>query len=303
MLYVSTRNRTDAFTAYRAIHQEQASDGGVLVPFHMQALEHEALRTLLTQPFGQIVARVLNYFFPLQLTGWDVEFCIGRFPVKLKMMDNRVILGETWHNAQSTYRYLEQNLYARISATHGKTATFWASNVIRTAVLFGLFGELASAHIYSADVSVAADDLSMLLAVWYAKRMGLGIGTILCGCDENSVAWDLLNRGEFHTNALKNNDREACGVEQVIYELFGANEAKRYLHAYAERGIYEVDHEIFQASNHEIYVAVVGKTRTEFIAKQNQLDLVGAKSYGALQDYRAHKGENRPTLLFTEKKY
>ena len=39
MLYVSTRNRMDTYTAYRALHEKNAPDGGKFVPFQLVAFD------------------------------------------------------------------------------------------------------------------------------------------------------------------------------------------------------------------------------------------------------------------------
>ena len=94
MLYVSTRNKMDSYTAYRTLHEEYAPDGGQFVPFRIPSFTNEEREALQEKSFSQIVADILNLFFAARLTGWDVECCIGRNPVRLERMNHRLIVAE-----------------------------------------------------------------------------------------------------------------------------------------------------------------------------------------------------------------
>ena len=53
MLYVTTREDRDAYTAYRALHESRSADGGLFLPFRMQTFPEEELDALLRKPFHQ----------------------------------------------------------------------------------------------------------------------------------------------------------------------------------------------------------------------------------------------------------
>ena len=59
MLYVTTRNEHDAYTAHRAIHSLKGTDGGDFLPFRMPALTQEEIAALKDISFGQCVADML----------------------------------------------------------------------------------------------------------------------------------------------------------------------------------------------------------------------------------------------------
>ena len=98
MLYVTTRNNRDAFTAQRALTENRGPDGGLYLPFREPSFSPEELTELLEQPFNQCVAQVLNLLFRKGLTAWDVDFAAGKNPVRLKELGQRIFVAEAWHN-------------------------------------------------------------------------------------------------------------------------------------------------------------------------------------------------------------
>lgn len=313
MLYVSTRNRADAYTAYRALHENLAPDGGRFVPFQLTAFSNEEIEGLKEKSFGETVAYILNLFFSARLNSWDVDFCIGRNPLKLVSLGRRTIVGEIWRNPDSAYAYIEKSLYHKMSGAMAKP-TDWARIAIRIAVLFGLYGELASLGIDSFDIALAARDFSMPMAAWYAGQMGLPVGTIICSCNENGAPWDLIHKGEFNTGAtvIKTDFPELdvahpAGLERLIFAVLGESGVANYLDISAKNGIYHLeDTDAQSVLNQKLYTCVVGAQRIDSVIRSvyrtNAYAMAPytAFAYGALQDYRAGTGENRTTLLLAE---
>ena len=46
MLYVTTRNNNDAFTAARAMNLDRAGDGGLFIPFHLNQFSRHDVAAL-----------------------------------------------------------------------------------------------------------------------------------------------------------------------------------------------------------------------------------------------------------------
>ena len=103
MLYVTTRNNRDAYTAQRVLRKNRGPDGGLYVPFREPVFSREEIDALKEKSFHQCVAEVLNRLFNTKLTRWDVEFCVGRYPVRLVNLPQRIIAGECWHNPEWTF--------------------------------------------------------------------------------------------------------------------------------------------------------------------------------------------------------
>ena len=94
MLYVTTRNNRDAYTAQRVLRENRGPDGGLYVPFREPVFSREEIDALKEKSFHQCVAEVLNRLFNTKLIRWDVEFCVGRYPVRLVNLPQRIIAGE-----------------------------------------------------------------------------------------------------------------------------------------------------------------------------------------------------------------
>ena len=193
MLYVTTRNKNDAHTAHKTLTSDRGADGGFFVPFQMPVLSEDEIDALKDKTFGQCVADILNLFFSARLDGWDVDFAIGRYPIKLVPMSHRIVVAETWNNPDWDFARMVRNLSSRIRGAEDKQGvpSNWAWIAIRVATLFGLFGELFRQGMFDSgkaiDVAVPTGDFSAPIAVWYAKEMGLPIGNIICGCK----LWDM----------------------------------------------------------------------------------------------------------------
>lgn len=307
MLYVTTRGDKDAFTAARTLTSDVAADGGLYVPFRLPEFTKEELEAIAAQSFGQTVAQILNVFFSARLTGWDVDFAVGRNPVKLASMNHRIVFAELWHNPDSDYFYMVNKLYQLLcqSLASTESPTEWVRMAVRISVLFGIFGELKRRNPAGGDrivdLAVAAEDLSLPMASWYARKMGLPIGTIVCGCDMNSALWDLVRRGEYSTNAIS--PEADIGVERLIQASLGFAETRKFRQCSASSRAYQVDEEQLPDFANGLFVAVVGKTRKNAITasvyntSRCMLTEDAALAYGALQDYRASVTEGRPCLL------
>ncbi|MBQ6839611.1 MAG: hypothetical protein IJO45_02845 [Oscillospiraceae bacterium] len=305
MLYITTRNPADSFTAHRVLHENRASDGGSFVPMQIPVFSEENLCALKELPFGDVVAQVLNLFFDKKLSGWDIGFSVGRTPVKITTMSHRLVIAQLWHNHGGDYSYLENSIYSKLSGATEKTIPEWPRIAIRIAVLFGVFSELGKHNIDSFDIAVPTDDFLLPVAAWYAKRMGLPMELIICGCSESSGVWDLIHRGEFSTAGF--DTENLCGVERLIFDAFGREEALRYLGVSQRRGVYKLTQEQQAVLNQRLFGSVISEKRLASIVKSvfrtNDfiLDLHTAASYGALQDYRARTGESRATLILADR--
>ena len=82
MLYVTTRNKHDAYTAHRTLLADRAPDGGLYLPFRLVTLDHQQVLALANKTFGQCVAEILNRFFACQLTGWMWSFALADTPLR-----------------------------------------------------------------------------------------------------------------------------------------------------------------------------------------------------------------------------
>lgn len=309
MLYISTRDRNDAFTAARTLNIDCAPDGGLFVPFRLPVLTKDEILEMKGQSFGQNMAQILNLFFSARLTGWDVDFAIGRNPVKKIEMSHRIVVAELWHNPGASYDYIVNKLYERICLTiQGRKPTEWFRVAVRIAVLFGIFADLINKGTVSsskpADIAVAADDLTLAMACLYARKMGLPVGVIICGCNCNSGLWDLIRRGEYNPFGVPENN--VLANERLIQAAFGCEEAFSYAQICKKGRIFSLNEQALADLSKGMFAAVVGNTRIASVVASVQrsgkfcLTDTDAIAYGALQDYRASITEGRVSIILAD---
>lgn len=309
MLYVTTRDRSDAFTAHKALAADCASDGGLYIPYILPALDLQEIYAMKDQSFGENVAHILNIFFSGRLTGWDVDFCCGKNPVKTATVGRKIIVAELWRNPGSDYSHFVKNIFSRLYEGNDNKPTNWARVAIRIAVCFATFAELVKEGQIQEDtpidIAVPVSDMTDSMAAFYARKMGLPIANIVMCCDDNSGIWDLLNRGEIGTAPLDSSRK--LGLERLIEAICGNREVEKYIKACDKHGLYIIPDEHAGSFSNGLFAAVIGKERLgsviNSVYRNNNyfMDPVTAVCFGGLQDYRAKVGESRTTLMFADK--
>lgn len=319
MLYVTTRSNQDAFTAHRVLHQNRAPDGGFYVPFRAPQFSEEEILGLQELSFSQCVAKILNRLFHAHLTFRDIELAVGRYPVRLKRLNQKLIVGEFWHNLDNqlscTIRNLSQQLKQNMDDSDPGE---WTEIAIRIAVLFGVFGELMRSGIVDADhpldIAVVTGDFTAPISIWYARKWGLPVGNIICCCNENGNLWDFICRGQLRTDvvAKKTTTPDAdisvpASLERLIYAIGGAEEVARYLYCVRSGSSYYIEDRVLQNLRKGIYVTVNSEKRIlstipAVLATHNYLlSPYAAMSYAGLQDYRSRTGESKVAMILSEK--
>lgn len=308
MLYVTTRDNKDAFTAHRVLTTDTAADGGLYVPFRLPVYAEDEITQLAEKSFGQIVAEVLNQFYACRLSGWDVELSIGKNTCKMTAMNHRIAVAELWRNPTGKFSYLVDSLYTRIYGVQEQKPTTWFIVSVRIAVLFGLYAMLVGQNLISlgqaVDIAVPVEDFSSPAAALYARKMGLPVGTIVCTGDENSAVWDLLHRGTFITGGVDTS--LLLGIERLIFTTLGIAEADKYRAAVEKGRVYSVSEEMLPILSEGFFCAVAGANRSSntinsvFRSNNYIMDPGAAVCYGGLQDYRARTGESCITLIMSE---
>ena len=313
MLYVTTRNNRDAYTAQRALRENRGPDGGLYLPFRAPALSPEELDALLELPFNRCVAEVLNLLFRTRLTGWDVDFSVGRYPVRLQTLRNRIVLAEAWHNPDWKFDTLVKNMVSYLCKEDTPEPGSWAGIAVRIAVLFGIFGELKRGGLEGCvDIASVAGDFSTPISAWYARQWGLPVGNIICCCNENNGLWDLICHGQLRTDAVSvatavpEADRALPEeLERLVHGCGGTAEAERYVDACRTGGTYCPGDAVLSAMRRGLYVSVISSQRAERTIPNAWkthgclLSPGTALAYAGLLDYRAKTGQTGTCLIFS----
>ncbi len=317
MLYATTRNNSDPVTAHRALTEYNAPDGGLYRPYRLPELSEQEIAALKDKTFGKAAADILNLFFGCKLDGWDVEFAIGRYPIRCVPMSHRIVIAETWHNLDWDFSRMAQCLVNLAAGEEIGQPGDWAITAVRIAALFGIVSDLLHSGTLQpgekADISVASRDFSALMAAWYARKMGLPIASIVVCCNENSAPWDLIYKGQLRTGtqavATATPDCDHTlprSMERFIHECGGEAEVARYLDICKRGEVYIPSEDVYPVMRKDTHASVVGSKRVlsaiPNLYKTNSYlpGLYTALAYSGMLDYRARTGASRMAIVLSE---
>ena len=103
------------------------------------------------------------------------------------------------------------------------------------------------------NVVVPTGNFGNILAAYYAKKMGLPIGKLICASNANNVLTDFLRTGvydrnrQFYTTISPSMDiLISSNLERLIYDLSGCDSVrvKAWMESLSETGRYEVDEDV-----------------------------------------------------------
>jgi threonine synthase len=310
LLYITTRDNKDAFTAHHALTENRANDGGGYIPFQMPHFTQAELIMLMNKTFSEVIAEILNLFFTSRLTGWDVECCIGRNIFKISTIHHKITIAELWHTPQENYNYIVEKLYSKICPDNASGVSEWFCIAVRIAILFGLFVEMQKQDCISTsepfDICIAVDDFDALMAAFYARGIGLPVDKIICAELENSCLWDLIQRGTFNT--WTGNDKICAGIERLLQATLGFNAVGSFRKKCEQKQAFLLDEAQLCIIRDAFFCSVVGESRISNIvssvyrSNNYMIDPQTALCHGGLQDFRAKTGNSRTTLLLANKK-
>lgn len=319
MLYLSTRSKADVYTAYSTLQNDFAPDGGQFVPYHFPEAGKDLIADLKNLSYGQTVAKIINLFFANSPEGIAVDFLAQRNPLKFISLNRQMLVAETWHNLKSDFSSTVSLLYKAIYPNPRPTenATFWVNIAVRVAVLFGIYGSMLKDGYLKGqdcfDISVNAGDFTVPMACWYAKKMGLPVGTILCTGNEHSQLWDFVKHGQIaggtssdKTDYPLMDHPIPAGLESLLHQTLGIDEALRFTDRVSMKKSYKIP-ETESNPMESFYASIVSTDRVEAVIRSiyrtegYYMDPYTAFSCAGLQDMRAKTGESGFTLLISEK--
>jgi len=305
VLYITTRIKFDAFTPIHTQEKDRGPEGGLYLPYRMPKWTAEEIAAWKDMTVGQTIASVLNRFFRKKLTSWDVEFCIGRYPIKMVNMGQKIMIAQCWRSLDGSYAKMEQGLASLLMNTPAETVavTSWVRIAVRIAMLAAIYGELQRQGLAEAlDISAPDGDFTQIMALCYAKRMGFPVGKIICSCHTNRNVWDLLKSGQLRT---------APGVlaelERYIFDRLGKVETQRYVSCVEEGKMYIIDPAQQQQLQDGIFCSVVSQERmlaaipNVYTTHSYVLEPDSAVAYSGILDYRAQFGESRTALVLEDR--
>ena len=298
MLYVTTRNDQEVYTAQHVLTQEW-NDSSLYLPFRFPKLSDD-LNKLREASFNQRIASLLNMFFSTKLSGWDIDFTVGRYPVRLADLSHRIILAEFWHNLQWKYDYLEKRL-AELLPCERTESDSWTQIAIRMAILGSAILERNESKSDKVDIAAASGDFSLSISAWYLRKMGFPIGNVICCCADNNQLWELSCLGQ-----MKTDWDLPVNLERLVHDCGGQREAAQYASVCETGGIYSASEETLRNLRSGLYVSVVSGDRQKtiipnvFRTYDYILSSESALTYSGLMDYRTKTGITRPVLVVSD---
>lgn len=267
---------------------------------------------MLQQPFGQCVADILNLLFNTKLTGWDVDFCVGRHPVRLESLQHRILIAECWHTPGYRFERILKALSSRLCGD-ASIPSGWMEIGIRAAMLFGAFSDLRHSGIMEADISCVSGDFTLPISAWYARRWGLPVGNIIICCNENNSVWDLFCHGQMRTDLISIPTILPSAdvtipehLERLIYECGGISETQRYLDVCRRGRSYCPADWVLTKLRQGMYVSVVSSQRiistipSAYRTYGRLMSTGTALAYAGLLDHRAKNGPAGYAVVWSE---
>ena len=151
-----------------------------------------------------------------------------------------------------------------------------------------------------------------ILAAYYAKRMGLPVGKLICASNRNHILTDFFRTGiydrnrPFHTTTSPSMDiLVSSNLERLLFDLSGKNDAeiRMYMESLAKEGRYQVSEKILTALQEQYWGGFCDETGTaDTIAKYNRhyqylMDPHTAVAANVLEQYRAATGDQTQTVI------
>ena len=162
------------------------------------------------------------------------------------------------------------------------------------------------------NVCVPTGNFGNILAAYYAQRMGVPIGKLICASNSNNVLTDFLKTGVYDRNRSFYNTMSpsmdiliSSNLERMLFELSGNNddEVAGYMKALSESGRYEVSDGIKEKLQKFFYAGFCDDAQTQKVIgrvwkeKKYLLDPHTAVAYDVLEQYRGKTGDETPALV------
>ena len=150
-----------------------------------------------------------------------------------------------------------------------------------------------------------------ILAGWYAKRMGLPAGRLICASNANNVLTDFIHTGvydrrrEFRVTASPSMDiLVSSNLERLLRHLSGsADETAGYMRELKDTGRYRASDAVRAAAARDFAAYWCGDADAKaaigalWLDKRYLMDTHTAVAYRALCDHRAETGDKRPAVV------
>lgn len=171
-------------------------------------------------------------------------------------------------------------------------------------------GEIAKGECI--NFAVPTGNFGNILAAYYAKRMGLPIGRLICASNKNNILTDFFNKGQyslkrefFKTMSPSMDILISSNLERLLFEITGrdAGEVRKMMTALKQQSAYEISGAAKQALEDDFYADWCGEAETmasiksTFEQKGYLLDTHTAVAADVLGKYKRQTGDKTKTVI------
>ena len=162
------------------------------------------------------------------------------------------------------------------------------------------------------NVVVPTGNFGNILAAYYAKKMGLPIGKLICASNSNNVLTDFIRTGvydrnrKFYTTISPSMDiLISSNLERLIYDLSGCDSArvKGWMDSLAATGRYEVDEDVKAKISELFWAGCCDDACTQdtikdvFVNEEYLSDTHTAVALNVYEQYASAFGRGVPTII------
>lgn len=162
------------------------------------------------------------------------------------------------------------------------------------------------------NVVVPTGNFGNILAAYYAKKMGIPIGKLICASNANNVLTEFIRTGcydrlrPFYTTISPSMDiLISSNLERLLYDLSGCDDAKirGYMDSLAKDGKYEVNESILNGIHEYFWAGFCDDDATKRTIKDTYerfsyvCDPHTAVALNVLQQYREKTGDTSKTII------
>ncbi|MBD5149073.1 MAG: threonine synthase [Oscillibacter sp.] len=158
---------------------------------------------------------------------------------------------------------------------------------------------------------VPTGNFGNILACYYAKRMGLPVGRLICASNRNDVLTDFIRTGvydrnrSFHATMSPSMDiLISSNLERLLFDMSGKNDelVRSYMEQLAQTGRYEVTPGMKKRIQEVFYGGFCNEEETsatiaEMYKNGYLIDTHTAVAAKVLADYRRESGDNTPAVF------
>lgn len=177
------------------------------------------------------------------------------------------------------------------------------SNLVRDERI--VFGE-------TVNFVVPTGNFGNILAGWYAKKMGLPVGKLICASNENKVLTDFFQTGRYdrkrefkQTNSPSMDILISSNLERFLYAMTGNDGIKvaQWMHKLQHEGEFQIDAQTKQAIDECVYGGFADEEQTLRAIKTcfsqygYLLDTHTAVALKVYQDYQAATGDGKTVII------